>query len=231
MSQPNPKGFTPRRKVQYPQDNDQLIRQWASYPLIGDQEAIKTLDTIRNLVFGNADEVDKLAYFWSQCQVMNDTYTSIQQANNSLSGNWQGPAKQQYDTFASGVQGVAKGNQSAMGSMGNTLGNCVAQVYQTYGNCISAMASCAGTITKITVEAGLSFIPVVGQILDADAIHSLIDVLGNFVSSVDSLIGQSVAQIGSYKQNGVLFQTASSAFLAPAAPGQRIGDPGSWQQE
>lgn len=231
MSQPNPGGFKPRQKAQYSEANDQIIRQWASYPLIGDQDAIKALDTIKNAVFGNADKVDALAYSWSQCQVMNDTYSSIQQANNSLSGNWQGPAKQQYDTFASGVQGVAKGNQSAMGGIGNTLGNCVAQVYQTYGNCIGAMASCAGTLTKIAVEAGLSFIPVVGEILDADAIRQLIGVLGDFVSSVDSLIGQSVAQIGSYKQNGVLFQTSASAFLAPAAPGQRIGDPHSWQQE
>lgn len=74
--------FTPPAEPIYPQDNGNTVRQWANY--LNYQSAIDTLNEIKNDLFGNADQVDSLAYGWAQNQVMNNDQTNIQAATNNL---------------------------------------------------------------------------------------------------------------------------------------------------
>lgn len=221
--------ITPPTKPHYPKDSDATVRQWASY--LNYQSAIDTLDEIKDELFGNADQVDSLAYQWAQNQVMNNDQTNIQTATNNLAGNWQGPAYEQYTTFTSAVTSTLGQNQQAMGSIGNTLGNCVSIVYQTYASAINFIGSCAGALAPLAVEAPWLAVPGV-DIVDAGVMYQQAsNALGQFVTNVSTLIGGAVTQIGQYKQDGVMFASASNSYKAPAAPGQLMGDPAKWHEE
>ena len=220
----------------YPVDNDKLVRHWAQMPFIGNDDAVSTLNQIRDEMFGNADLVYALAEQWVSNTVMSSGKQSITTATTNLAGYWQGPAADSFNTWVGlngvGVLSVFESNGGAMTDIGTTLGNCAAEVYNTYGNAINAIGQCAGALTGIVTDLVLTPVPIIGEIADADAIDKISSALDTFVSAVAGFVADAVQQIGIYKEQGLMLTgAANNGFTAVPSPGTLLGDPGKWWME
>ncbi|WP_329072404.1 hypothetical protein [Amycolatopsis sp. NBC_01480] len=218
----------PPGKPAYPEDNDKTIRDWAGLPLIGDQNAIDTLNLIKNQLFGDADKVWALGKTWSAYTTLGSEIYTIQEATNNLASDWTGDAKTQFDTFNGNVLTVLGKDQGVMTQMGVALATCAGQVYTTYANAINDMKDCANALVKAAAGAGLSWIPVVGEVLDVAVVDELWNALNSFVTGVETLISQSIAQYGQYKQSAMSFIGQADLFSAIAAPGSKMGSSEFW---
>ena len=220
----------------YPVDNDKVVRHWAQMPFIGDDDAVSTLNRIRDELFGNADLVYALAEQWVSSTVMATGKQIITTATTNLAGYWQGPAAESFNTWVGlnggGVLSVFESNGAAMNDIGTTLGNCAAEVYNTYGNAINAIGQCAGALAGIVSDLALTPLPIIGEIADVDAIDSMSNALDTFVSAVAGFVADATKQIGTYKTQGVtLTGVANNSFTAVPPPGTLLGDPGKWWME
>lgn len=220
----------------YPADNDKLVRHWAQMPFIGNDDAVSTLNRIRDEWFGNADLVHALAEQWASDPVMSSGKQTITIATTNLAGYWQGPAAESFNTWVglngAGVLSVFESNGAAMTDIGTTLGNCAAEVYNTYGSAISAIGQCAGALSGIVTDLALTPLPVIGEIADIDAVDSISNALDTFVNAVAGFIADAVKQIGAYKAQGVtLTAAANNGFTAVPPPGTLLGEPDKWSME
>ncbi|MGW4527570.1 hypothetical protein [Amycolatopsis sp. NPDC004378] len=220
----------------YPVDNDKLVRNWAQMWFIGNDDAVSTLDRIRDEMFGNADQVYALAEQWVANPVMSADKQSITTATVNLAGYWQGPAAESFNTWVGsnggGVLSVFESNGSAMTDIGTTLGNCAAAVYETYGNAINAIGQCAGALAGIATDLMLTPVPIIGEIADADAVDKVSSALDTFVTAVAGFVADAVKQIGVYKAQGVtVTAAANNGFTAVPPPGTLLGDPDKWWRE
>ena len=224
----NPGGGSPPSKPAYPDDHDKTIRQYAGLPMIGDQDAINMLNTIKNELFGNADKVYTLGKTWENYLALGTQAYNIQAATNNLSSDWSGDAKTQFDTFNSGVLSTLNKDDAVIKAIGNTLSACASQVYTTYANAIKEMADCVNSLAKAGLAVGFSWVPWVGEALDAGAVAYLWNALDAFVKGVEGLIADSITQIGQLKVNGTNFVGQAELFAAIAAPGDKMGITDDW---
>lgn len=220
----------------YPVENDKLIRKWAQDWRIDNDDAVSTLNRIRDELFGSADQVHALAEQWATNTVMSSGKQSITTATTNLAGYWQGPAAESFNVWVGsnggGVLSVFESNSAAMTDVGTTLGNCAAEVYNTYGNAIDAIGQCAGALAGLVTDLAFAAVPGLDLIAGIDVVDKVSDALDTFVTAVGGFIAEAVKQIGAYKAQGVtVTAAANNGFTAVPPPGTLLGVPDKWWME
>lgn len=212
----------PLTRAPYPHDSDAVVRQ---YGTLYHPEAVTTLDAIQYQLFGNANKAYNFALTWGSNQVMSDDRTEIQTATNTLAAYWGGRAADQYNTFAGAAAGVMATNQQQIGYICNTLGDCVALVYDTYASAIKFIGQCAHDLTGIFLAAALAPVPGVGE---AAAAVIAIKVLSDFVANVNQLLADAMSTMGGYAKEGTYFIGYASSYAAPAGGTDALGQTDAW---
>jgi hypothetical protein len=217
-------GVTTKRptKAPYPEDSDKIVRENAQ---LYHPEAIGTLDAIRNQLFGNSDKVYDFALAWGTNKVMSNDRTEIQAATNNLAGYWSGRACDQYNTFASAATGVMATNQQQIGYICNTLGDCVALVYDTYASGIKLVGHTAQSIASCALGAVLAPVPGVGE---AAMIVIVIRLLSDFMGNFTDLFAEAETTMGGYAKEGAYFVGYASSYAAPAGGTNVLDQTDGW---
>lgn len=218
-------------RVPYPERADQEIRKAASF-VPWDLGVVRTLDMIKNELFGDAEKAEQLARQWAQCTVMANSREEIQNAKTNLAGLWEGPAYQQFDQYAGSVVLTLNNDHAAVTEVGKTLGDIVQVVYDTYADAIRFVGNCAADLGGLggygLLAVSTAAVPGVDIVTAGVFLTKLIDTLSGFVKNVDDLVSASVSKVGNYKSSATSLQASANSFQMPSRPGGEVAHSASW---
>lgn len=218
-------------KAPYPEHADQEVRKAASF-VPWDLGVVRTLDMVKNELFGNAEKAEQLARQWAECTVMADSREDIQNAKTNLAGLWEGPAYQQFDQYTGSVVLTLNNDHATVTEVGKTLGDIVQVVYETYADAIRFVGNCAADLAGLggygVLAASTVAVPGVDLVTAGVFLTKLIDTLSAFVKNVDELVSASVSKVGTYKSSATSLQASANSFQAPSSPGGEVAHSASW---
>lgn len=207
-----------------PKDAVDTVRQ---YGTVYHPEAVTVLDQILGPLFGNATKVYDLALSWGTNQVMSNDRTEIQTATNTMAAYWGGRAADQYNTFESAAVGVMATNQQQIGYICNTLGDCVALVYDTYASALKFIGQCAHDLTSAATNPENALIPVPG-VGEAVVVITWVNILNDFVNNYNQMMAEALSTMGSYAKEGTYFIGYASSYAAPAGGADALDQTDGW---
>lgn len=176
--------------------------------------ALRTLDTIRDELFGDASKMEDLANIWGRDKTMTASKSEIDTALQNLSGYWQGGGFSAYRSYSADTSAKFSDNERIMNDISGIMSDCIDLVYSTYADAIELISSCANSLEDLSLE---DLVPGAGQLL------KIWNALNDFVKAWADLYAKSVRKMGQLIKGKVTLHTLANDFHGLTEPGSGSG--------
>ncbi|MFI6301743.1 WXG100 family type VII secretion target [Amycolatopsis thailandensis] len=202
---------------EYPQGADSKIREFATLPFIDRPDILRLLDDVRDRLLGNPARIQEMAASFSRNKAVQVARDDLGDAVQSLAGTWTGRAADQFTTYVSRVTDSLEKEQEAVAEISGLLANLADSVVTTYAKAIEFLGVCAGRLATIDIKMILaalsSVVPGLNAIMWADVIDTIVEALGELVTSFVNLLAAAVEQQGKFFQSATGFAQIGTNFV------------------